>query len=282
MEKYCDLHTHSTYSDGTCTPAEIIDAAVLSGLSAVALCDHNTIDGLDEFVKYSDGKNIEAVPGIEFSADYNGVEVHILGLYLPTESYAKVKKHLYGIIKAKEESNKRLVESLKRANYDIDYTEVTERFSGAVINRSHIAVILMERGYVKSIDEAMKGFLSVEGGHYVPPKHFSAMECIDFITEIGAVSVLAHPFLNLTYETLRKFLSEGKKHGLCGMECYYPTYDEATTKSALEIADRFGLLPSGGSDFHGARKPGIELAVGKGNLEIPYEWYLALKEKAFG
>lgn len=279
MEKYCDLHTHSTYSDGTCTPAEIIDAAVLSGLSAVALCDHNTIDGLDEFVKYSEGKNIEAVPGIEFSADYNGVEVHILGLYLPAESYAKVKKHLYGIIKAKEESNKRLLESLKRANYDIDYTEVTERYSGAVINRSHIAVILMERGYVKSIDEAMKGLLSVEGGHYVPPKRFSAMECIDFITEIGAVSVLAHPFLNLTYETLRKFLSEGKKHGLCGMECEYSTYDEETRSSAYALSGEFGLIKSGGSDFHGSRKPDIALGIGKGNLKVPFQWAEDLKNK---
>ena len=279
MGKYCDLHTHSIYSDGTYTPDEIIDAAVLSGLSAVALCDHNTIDGLDEFIQYAEDKKIEAVPGIEFSADYNGVEVHILGLYLPAESYVKVKKHLYGIVKAKEESNKRLVESLKRAGYDIDYTEVTERYSGAVINRSHIAVILMERGYVKSIDEAMKGILSVEGGHYVPPKRFSAMECIDFITEIGAVSVLAHPFLNLTYETLRKFLSEGKKHGLCGMECEYSTYDEETRSSAYALSDEFRLMKSGGSDFHGARKPDIALGIGKGNLKVPFLWAEAMKNK---
>jgi len=279
MGKYCDLHTHSIYSDGTYTPDEIIDAAVLSGLSAVALCDHNTIDGLDEFIQYAEDKKIEAVPGIEFSADYNGVEVHILGLYLPAESYVKVKKRLDSIVKAKEESNKRLVESLKRAGYDIDYTEVTERYSGAVINRSHIAVILMERGYVKSIDEAMKGILSVEGGHYVPPKRFSAMECIDFITEIGAVSVLAHPFLNLTYETLRKFLSEGKKHGLCGMECEYSTYDEETRSSAYALSDEFRLMKSGGSDFHGARKPDIALGIGKGNLKVPFLWAEAMKNK---
>jgi len=279
MGKYCDLHTHSIYSDGTYTPDEIIDAAVLSGLSAVALCDHNTIDGLDEFIQYAEDKKIEAVPGIEFSADYNGVEVHILGLYLPAESYVKVKKRLDSIVKAKEESNKRLVESLKRVGYDIDYTEVTERYSGAVINRSHIAVILMERGYVKSIDEAMKGILSVEGGHYVPPKRFSAMECIDFITEIGAVSVLAHPFLNLTYETLRKFLSEGKKHGLCGMECEYSTYDEETRSSAYALSDEFRLMKSGGSDFHGARKPDIALGIGKGNLKVPFLWAEDLKNK---
>jgi len=279
MGKYCDLHTHSIYSDGTYTPDEIIDAAVLSGLSAVALCDHNTIDGLDEFIQYAEDKKIEAVPGIEFSADYNGVEVHILGLYLPAESYVKVKKRLDSIVKAKEESNKRLVESLKRVGYDIDYTEVTERYSGAVINRSHIAVILMERGYVKSIDEAMKGILSVEGGHYVPPKRFSAMECIDFITEIGAVSVLAHPFLNLTYEAMRKFLSEGKKHGLCGMECEYSTYDEETRSSAYALSDEFRLMKSGGSDFHGARKPDIALGIGKGNLKVPFLWAEAMKNK---
>lgn len=277
MEKYCDLHTHSIYSDGTYTPAEIIDAAVLSGLSAVALCDHNTIDGLDEFIQYAEDKNIEAVPGIEFSTDYNGIEIHILGLYLPVESYVKVKKRLDGIVKAKEESNRRLAESLKRAGYDIDYSEVKERFSGAVINRSHIAEILTEKGYENSVDEAMKGILSVGGGHYVPPKRFSAMECIEFITEIGAVPVLAHPFLNLTSEQLRDFLAEGKLCGLRGMECEYSTYDSETRFSAYAFAEEFSLMKSGGSDFHGSRKPDIALGVGRGNLKVPFQWADELK-----
>ncbi len=279
MEKYCDLHTHSSYSDGTYTPAEIIDAAVLAGLSAVALCDHNTVDGIYEFEKHAEGKDIKAIAGIEFSADYEGIEVHILGLFLPRDSHCKVKTLLEGVISAKEESNRRLVKSLACAGYDVDYSEIKEKFPNAIINRSHIAAILTGKGYTSSVNEAMKGILSRKAGHYVPPKRLSAMECIGFITEIGAVPILAHPFLNLTYEKLRDFISEGKMYGLCGIECEYSEYDAETTKLSYALADEFDLLPSGGSDFHGTRKPDIVLGTGKGNLKVPLKWAEDLKNR---
>ena len=136
----------------------------------------------------------------------------------------------------------------------------------------------MEKGYVSTAKEAFASLLSKSGGYYVAPKRPTAQEIIDFISSIGAVSVLAHPFLNLDDGEIVEFLSTTS--GLHGMECYYSTYDEATTKRALELVEQFSLLPSGGSDFHGAAKPGTELGVGKGNLQIPYEWYLALKAQA--
>jgi predicted metal-dependent phosphoesterase TrpH len=123
----------------------------------------------------------------------------------------------------------------------------------------------------------MNTYLSDSAGHYKEPKRFPAKEIIDFIRSIGAVSVLAHPFMNLNESELIEFLS--LEYGLCGMECYYSEYDEATINKSLQIAKRFNLIASGGSDFHGTTKPSISLGTGKGSLRIPYECYLELKEK---
>lgn len=274
----CDLHTHSVFSDGTYTPLEIIDSAIAIGLSAVALTDHNTVDGLPDFLEAARGKNINIVPGVEFSVDYNGTELHILGLFIAPEHFDKVAALMEEVNRRKEESNIALIEALRRDGYLLDYDEIKRATPGGHINRAHIATALMQKGYTSSVKEGFASLLSKTGGYYVEPKRPSAQEIIDFIASIGAVSVLAHPFLNISEEQIVEFL--GITTGLHGMECYYSTYDEATTKRALELAEQFSLLPSGGSDFHGRTKPDINLGVGKGNLQIPYDWYLALKKKA--
>ena len=145
-------------------------------------------------------------------------------------------------------------------------------------NRAHVAEAMMKKGYITSIAEGFETVLSKSAGHYKEPKRLRAEEIIDYIDSIGAVSVLAHPFLNLSEHELIEFLKGC--NSLCGMECYYSTYDEETMLSSIKIAEEFDLLCSGGSDFHGSRKPDIKLGVGKGNLSIPYEWYLALREKS--
>lgn len=274
----CDLHTHSVFSDGTCTPEEVIDGAIAAGLSAVALTDHNTVDGLPDFLEAARGKNINIVPGLEFSADYKGTELHILGLFIAPEHFGRVAELMENGAALKEESNIALIEALRRDGYDLNYDEIKASTANGRVNRLHVAVALMQKGYVSTAKEAFASLLSKSGGYYVAPKRPSAQEIIDFISSIGAVSVLAHPFLNLDDGEIVEFLSITR--GLDGMECYYSTYDEATTKRALELAEQFSLLPSGGSDFHGRAKPDINLGVGKGNLQIPYDWYLALKEKA--
>ena len=274
----CDLHTHSVFSDGTCTPAQIIDGAIAAGLSAVALTDHNTVDGLPDFLAAARGKNIDAVLGAEFSADYNGTEVHILGLFISPAHFGEVSDLMAIGNRRKEESNIALVDALCRAGYQLNYEEIKRATPGGHVNRAHIATALMQKGYTASVKESFNSLLSKSGGYYVAPKRPTAQEILDFISSIGAVSVLAHPFLNLSGSETVEFLSTTT--GLHGMECYYSTYDEATTRAALALAERFSLLPSGGSDFHGRTKPGTELGVGKGNLQIPYEWYLALKAQA--
>lgn len=274
----CDLHTHSIYSDGTWTPAELIDGAIEAGLSAIALTDHNTVDGLPDFISAARGKDIDIVLGVEFSADYKDRELHILGLFIEPEQFSKVAELMSIVHQRKENSNRALIAALQRDGYDLDYDVLISATPGGRINRAHVASAMVEKGYADSIKEAFYKFLLPSAGYYKLPQIFTAQEIIDFILSIGALPVWAHPFLSLSEPEIIEFL--GEAHGLCGMECYYPTYDEETTKAALGIAERFGLLPSGGSDFHGARKPGIELGVGKGNLAIPYDWYLALREKA--
>lgn len=274
----CDLHAHSVYSDGTWTPEELIEGAIRAGVSAFALTDHNTVDGLSDFISAARGKDIEIVLGAEFSADYKGKELHILGLFIDTERFEEVSELMKIVQKCKEASNRELIDKLVKAGYDLDYDELAAATPGNRINRAHVASAMMEKGYVISVKEAFKKFLAPSAGYYKAPKAFSAQEIIDFILSIGAVPVWAHPYLSLSEPEIIEFLSES--HGLCGMECYYSTYDEETTNASLKLAREYNLLPSGGSDFHGMRKPDIEIGSGRGNLAVPYECYLALKEKA--
>jgi predicted metal-dependent phosphoesterase TrpH len=197
MKKYCDLHTHSYFSDGTDSPKEILDKAVEAGLSAVALTDHNTVAGLPEFLESAKGKDILAIPGVEISTGYNGKELHIVGLFLEPEHYGETAEFLAVINQRKIASNRQLVCKLKAAGYTLDYDEITEKHQGNV-NRAVIAAALLEKGYISEIKEAFKGLLSTKNGLYTPPERISSFEAIEFLKSIGAVPVLAHPFLNLT------------------------------------------------------------------------------------
>ena len=274
----CDLHTHSVYSDGTLTPAEIIDLAVKKGIKAVALCDHNTIDGLPEFLSAAKERDLEAVPGAEFSVDYSGKELHLLALFIPEESFPKIDEIMNEVILRKEQNYIKLFAALNEAGYKIDYKTVKASTPKGKFNRANIAAELMRLGYTKSIKEAFNTLLSPKTGYYKEPERPDAFYMIDFINEIGAVPVLAHPFLNLSENELEAFLPKAKKAGLVGMECIYSENDEETTQKSFDLANRYGLKYSGGSDFHGDTKPGIGLGSGKGNLKIPYQFLSTLKD----
>ena len=277
--KLCDLHTHSVFSDGTNTPQEIIDLAIDLGLSTVALCDHNTVDGLHDFLKAADGKSIQAIAGAEFSVDYNGSELHLIGLYIPEDQFDKVKDLMNDVNERKRESNIELIASLNRSGYKIDYERIKSMTPNGKFNRAHIAAELTRMGYTKSINEAFDTLLSPEAGHYNEPQRLCFFEMIDFIKSIKAIPILAHPFLNLSKAELEILLPMAKERGLIGMECYYSLYDEQTTNEALKLAQKYGLKCSGGSDYHGDNKPDIKLGFGKGNLRVPYDWALELKKE---
>lgn len=279
MAVYCDLHTHSTFSDGTDTPEALLALAEEKGLGAIALTDHNTVAGLPEFLAAAEGKNIRAIAGTEFSTDYKGTELHILGLFLKPEHFDAITALLEDYQLRKERSNRDLVNKLNGAGYAIDYDKIKNSTPEGQVNRALIAAELTRLGYTESIQAAFKQLLSPKCGYYVPPQRFSPFETIRFIKSMGAVAVLAHPFLNLEEEPLRGFLSEAVPCGLDGMETLYSTYDGETTAAAQKVASDFGILESGGSDYHGGNKPHIQLGVGQGNLAIPYGLMAALEER---
>lgn len=277
-EEICDLHVHSTYSDGNLTPTQLAERAKDVGVSAVALCDHNTIGGATEFLSATKERGIEGIAGVEFSTDYEEVELHILGLHIPKIYYDQVENWAAGMRRRKEESNLLLVENLRAGGYDISFEEVQAR-GEHVLNRAHIALVLQEKGYVSSVKEAFATLLSPNGGFYIQPRRLNVFDTIAFIKTLGGVAVWAHPLLNLPADRARKFASLAIPYGLDGMETQYARYDEATTKIAKTIAYECGILESGGSDFHGIAKPDIEIGIGRGDLRVPLSVWENLKAK---
>lgn len=269
----CDLHVHSTFSDGTFTPTELIAHAQDIGLKALALCDHNTVDGLKEFAESGKKSTVTAVPGIEISTEHQGKELHILGLFLPMHRLDEVAKLLEKTKELKEQSNRELVENLARDGYIVDYEKLKSENEGSYINRAHIAASLTDSGYTTSIKEAFSTLLHPDNGYYKEPKRLETTDVIEFIKSIGAVCVWAHPFLNMDADSIDQFLPVAKKHGLDGMETIYTTYCAKTQAIAQELCLKYALAQSGGSDFHGDKKPDVQMGVGHGNLRIPFEFF---------
>ncbi len=278
--KLCDLHAHTIYSDGTNTPTELIALAEDIGLGAVALTDHNNIGGLAEFLAAAEGKKVQAVPGIEFSTEFCGIELHILGLWIRPEHYDRITAMMEEVRIRKECSNRELAQRLNRAGYRIDYDVLSSATPDGYVNRAIMGDHLTKMGYTASVREAFATLLSEEAGYYQPPRLPDSLDIIHFIASIGAVSVLAHPFLELTEAQLREFLTLAVPAGLHGMEVRYGMYDEETTALAARIAEEFGILPSGGSDYHGSIKPHIQLGKGRGALAIPMAFCTNLEEKS--
>ena len=210
MEKLCDLHTHSLYSDGTCTPGQLIEKAREAGLSAVVLSDHNTVAGLPSFLEAARDSGVEAVPGVEFSTEYLGKELHILGLFIQPEAYPQVNALLQQFLQRKDQSNRELVERLAQAGIVLDYDKIKRQAAGS-INRAVIGAEMVELGYCESVKKAFSDWLSPKKGYYIPPLRPDAFETIRFIKSIGAVAVLAHPFLNLDASELEIFLQQAGK-----------------------------------------------------------------------
>ena len=268
----CDLHTHSVFSDGTYTPTEIVAEAARLDL-IVALTDHNTTAGLTEFKDAARKLGVTAVPGIEFSTEHDGKELHLLGLFVLPEHDSVIEGMLLESLALKERFNLKLVKNLNQAGYQIDFESVKRRIPDGIPNRAHIAAELLDLGYVSSIQEAFDSLLNDKSGFYVRPPLLPLLDVIRQLRQIGVLPVLAHPLQELTEKQLRQLLPIAKEAGLLGMETMHSSYSPDTIRLAEEIAVEFGLLPSGGSDFHGSVKPDIALGTGKGQLRIPPEVY---------
>ncbi|MBO4838062.1 MAG: PHP domain-containing protein [Lachnospiraceae bacterium] len=275
--KYCDLHCHSCYSDGTLTPAELIRLAEKKGLGALALTDHNTANGLPEFMAAGRDSTVIPVPGCEFTTDHNGRELHIVGLFFEERYWPEIEDYVELAHIAKHNANLRLMAALQQGGYDVHYEEAAALTDAVEFNRAHVARLLFAKGYVSSVTEAFQTILKEGAGYYTPPRRLPSIGTIRFIKQYGAVAVFAHPFLNMNEEELLDFLPRAKEAGLDAMETRYTEYNAETTRKAEELAARFGLKQSGGSDFHGAAKPLIDLGTGWGGLKVPFSFYEDLK-----
>lgn len=277
-----DLHTHSTCSDGTCSPAELVKLAKTMGLSALALTDHDTIDGLAEFQATGDFLGIETIPGIEFAAlwaQYHRPEIHIVGLGFDPDHPA-LQERMGDIRRSRQLRNEKMCEKLSSIGLPVALEEVAANAGGEIITRAHFANVLLEKGYIKKREDAFSRYLSPGLPGYVEREFLSPALCIHTIKAAGGAAVLAHPTLyRLEAAELEELCTELISYGLDGIECQYSTYSAAETKAITALAEKLHLLPSGGSDFHGKNKPAIRLGSGKGNLAVPYEFWMELKKR---
>lgn len=275
---YCDLHTHTNHSDGSSTVSELVAEAKKLNI-IIALTDHNTVTGLPEFLSEAEREGVIAIGGTELSTEFEGTEFHLLGLFIGPEYYERVENLCREFIRLKEYSNIDLVRKLNERGYEIDYAAVKARNIKGNANRAHIAAELMKGGYVSSVQEAFKNLLDEKCGLYTPPARLQLTDGIKFLREIGALPVLAHPMKEVSADELRRMLPILIDAGLVAIETMHSSYSDEEIATAKQIAKEFGILESGGSDYHGSIKPGVALATGKGNLSIPDSIYYDLLNK---
>lgn len=282
--KPVDLHTHSNRSDGSYTPVQLVDYAVCKGLSAIALTDHDTIDGLDEAVSHAEAlaaagqPSVEVVPGIEFSTEYEKKDVHIVGLYISYNAPA-FREQLDAFVNSRINRNIKMCQNLQTAGIDITFDKLQSRNPGAVITRAHYASYLLEDGYVKSRQDAFSQYLGDHTKYFVPREKVTPAQAVDLILKAGGIPILAHPPLyHMGQDRLDQLTSSLKEDGLMGIEVFYSSYTNQDERDMRRLADRYGLLLSGGSDFHGTNKPGLDLGTGYGKLYVPGELLDQLKQ----
>lgn len=270
-----DLHVHSNRSDGTFSPTQLVDYAMEKGLSAFALTDHDTIDGLQEALDYAGtlaGQGMpvpEVIPGIEFSTQYQGKDVHIVGLYIDYRKPA-FRSQLQDFVDSRIRRNEKMCGLLQGAGIDITYEKLLEEFPDAVITRAHYARYLLSHGYIRSMNEAFERYIGDRCPYFVPREKVTPEQAIRLILNADGIPILAHPVLyHLSDAHLDELTARLKGAGLMGIEALYSTYSTGEENKIRALADKYHLLLSGGSDFHGSNKPGLDMGNGYGRLEVP-------------
>lgn len=279
-----DLHVHSNRSDGSMNPAELVDYAVEKGLSAFALTDHDTAEGIPEALSQAKvwarkGVSIEVIPGIEFSTEYKGKDIHIVGIDIDYEAET-FKKYLTDFVNSRIERNKKMCRNLQEAGIDISYEKLIAEYPGSVITRAHYARFLHSYGYTSSMKEAFERYVGDHTKYFVPREKVTPAQAVSLILNAGGIPILAHPVLyGLGKTALDTLVNELKDAGLIGIEAVYSTYAPSDERDIKALALKYDLAISGGSDFHGKAKPDIDLAVGRGKLFVHEEILNGLREK---
>lgn len=267
---YIDLHTHSSASDGSFTPSEVVDLAKSAGLTAFALTDHDTVKGIDEaLIHAKEIGGINVIPGTELSCYEGEREIHIVGLFVNHKDKDFLDA-LDSLEKARELRNEQMVKKFVDAGIPVTIEELKHGNPGSVITRAHFARVLVDKGICKDKAEAFDKYLGIDCPFYLPKPKVTPEYTIGLINAAGGTAILAHPYsYKLSKSQVESLLDKLIPAGLSGMECYYSTYDDGQTSELRSMAFKKNLLVSGGSDFHGAIKPDISIGTGWGNLRVP-------------
>ena len=297
--KSIDLHVHSNCSDGTFSPTQLVDYAMEKGLAAFALTDHDTVDGLAEAIQHaaelrsqpifecsgddtltkttesssaSENPSVpEIIPGIELSSEYQGRDIHVVGLYIDYHNETFQNK-LREFVDSRGSRNRKMCALLQEAGIPVTYEELQAAYPDAVVTRAHYARYMLEKGYVKSRQEAFDRYVGDHAPCYIPREKITPTQAVQLILQAGGAPVLAHPILyHMSEERLDTLVGELKAAGLMGIEAIYSTYNSSEERQIRALAAKYELFISGGSDFHGANKPGLDLGTGFGKLFVPHD-----------
>lgn len=276
-----DLHAHSTASDGSDTPARLIELAVETGLKCLALTDHDTQEGIPEAVAAASDSDLELIPGVELSLNYDRGGMHLIVLWL-SPGRGPLQDRLARLQTGRDSRNLEIVRRLSSFGLPVTIEEIEAEAGGGSVGRPHIAAVMMARGYVPDIRTAFDLWLGSGRPGYVGRDRLDPEEAIALARESGGVPVLAHPHtLGITTAAeMADLLSRLKIAGLVGLEAYYSAFHRHVRDGYADLARRFGLLPSGGSDYHGTYKPGLMLGSGYGDLVVPEGVLDELREHA--
>lgn len=277
-----DLHIHSTASDGTLTPSEIVDEALRQGLRAFAITDHDTIEGVREAISYGIPASLDFISGVEISAappesfSLKG-SFHILGYAVNTDS-PELNEALCRLQKARSDRNPHMIRRLNELGFDISLDEVVAASGDGQAGRPHIAQVMVGKGFAESIDDAFNRYIGKGKPAYVDKYRIPCNEAIDVIKGAGGIPVLAHPYVLGINDraVMDRLVGTLKKMGMMGMEVYYPEHTPLQVAYYEALAENHGMLVTGGSDFHGSLKSDIRMGSGRGDLHVPYRLYEAL------
>jgi len=271
--KFADLHLHTLFSDGTYTPEELVASALKKRLSAIAVVDHDTVGGVGSAIKAAQESDLEVLSGIELSAEYNEQEVHILGYLIDYQNKSLLEK-LESLKSNRVERVHKMLAKLNNLGINLKAESVFALAAGGTVGRLHVARALVKEGFVGSLFEVFQNYIGDNGPAYVCGFRFSPEEAIKFIKDSGGIPILAHPYILKNDELIPEFV----KLGLMGLEVYYPEHSQGMVNFYLELAKKYNLLVTGGSDCHGKAKPDVRI----GSIKIPYELVEKLKEAKEG
>lgn len=276
-----DMHVHTTASDGTMSPRDVVSLATMLGLKAIAITDHDTMAGIKEAGETAELMGISVVPGIEISSSFMGKEVHVLGYFLDPE-HPKLKEYMEWSAEKRRERNGKMVQRLQRKGFDITLEQVEADNPDSVIGRAHLAHYLVKIGAVPTVHEAFRRYLAEGRSCYVTREWIPFGDAAKLIRDCGGVAVIAHPlqygFDRAGLDKLCKAAAEAK---FSGIEIYYTGYTQNDIAKLFDLAEKYTLLPTGGSDFHGDTKPGVQLGTGDGKLAVPAYMLIMLAQSQF-